>query len=65
MNLYHYPDILTTDDVCEILGISKSNCLKLLKTGAIKAFKINNSNIWKIPKKAVIEYVQHNIYSLF
>ena len=58
MNLYNYPDILTTDEVCEILCISKSNCLKLLNAGAIKAFKINNSKIWKVPKKALIEFIQ-------
>ncbi len=64
MNLYNYPDILTTDEVCEILCISKTNCLKLLSSGEIKAFKINNSKIWKVPKKALIEFIHHRLSSL-
>lgn len=52
-----YPDILTTDDVCTILNISKAQCLTLLKSGKLKGFKINGSRVWRICKPAISEYI--------
>lgn len=52
-----YPDILTTDDVCEILNISKTQCLALLNSGKLKGFKINNSRVWRVCKPAISEYI--------
>ena len=54
-----YPDIMSTDDVCEILNISKHHCLDLLKSGLLKGFKVNNSRIWKITKPALQEYIKN------
>ncbi len=50
-----YQDILTVDDLCEILSIGKNSAYVLLSTKQIKAFKYNR--IWKIPKIAIMEYV--------
>ena len=59
MNLYNmYPDIMTTDDVCEILNISKNHCLNLLRSNSLKGFKISGkSRIWKITKPAIIQFI--------
>ncbi len=50
-----YQDILTVEDLCEMLSIGKNSAYTLLSSGQIKAFKHNR--VWKIPKIAVMEYV--------
>ena len=50
-----YHDILTVEELCELLCIGKNTAYILLGSGQIKAFKQNR--IWKIPKIAVTEYV--------
>ena len=54
----NYPDIMTTEEACNFLNISKSTCLNLLKSGQLKGFKINNSRSWRICKPMLIQYVQ-------
>ena len=50
-----YDDILTIEELAEILKIGTSQAYKLVRTGAIKAFKEGKD--WKISKEAVIQYV--------
>lgn len=50
-----YQDIITVDELCEMLCIGKNSAYTLLTTRQIKAFKHNR--VWKIPKLAVAEYV--------
>ena len=50
-----YDDMVTIDELCEMLAIGRNTAYRLLKTGEIKAFKIGR--IWKIPREAVSEYV--------
>lgn len=50
-----YGDMITIEDLCEMLIIGKNTAYHLLKTNQIHAFKIGR--IWKIPKKSVSEYV--------
>ena len=50
-----YEDMVTIDKLCEMLAIGRNTAYSLLKTGAVKAFKIGR--IWKIPREAVSEYV--------
>lgn len=50
-----YPDILSVNDLCEILCIGKNIAYMLLTSKQIKATRLNH--VWKIPKIAVIEYV--------
>ncbi len=53
-----YPDIMNTDDVCEILSISKNHCLALLRRKKLKGFKMNEkSREWKITKPAIIQFM--------
>ncbi|MBS6963185.1 helix-turn-helix domain-containing protein [Veillonella sp.] len=48
-------DILTVDDLCEVLRIGKNAAYKLINSGKIKCYRMNR--VWKIPKVSVIEYI--------
>ena len=50
-----YNDILTVDELCEVLNIGKNTAYRLLKNGDIKSIKIGR--IYKIPKKNVKKYI--------
>ena len=56
-----YNDMISIDDLCEILAIGKNTAYHLLKTNQIKAFKIGR--IWKIPRESVSEYVLSQSHS--
>lgn len=52
-----YEDMVTIDDVCQMLNIGKNNAYRLLKEGKLHAFKIEGfgkypdsllSNMWII-----------------
>lgn len=53
--LIGYPDVLTTDEVCEILRIGYNTLSELLVSGRLKAYK--HSRVWRIPKQALIEFI--------
>ena len=53
-----YNDIVTVNELCEMLSIGKNTAYTLLNTGAIKA--IHYGRVWKIPKKAVIDFILEN-----
>ena len=48
--------ILSLEELCEQLSISKNAAYELLRSGKIKAFRIKR--IWKIPQTSVNEYIQ-------
>ena len=50
-----YPDVLTVHQVREALGVGRTGVYKLIDQGLLKCFKIGNA--YKIPKTALIEYV--------
>lgn len=50
------PEIMTFNECKCLLKIGKNTLLNLLHNGDIGAFRIGNR--WKIPKKAVIEYIR-------
>lgn len=50
-----YREILTIEEVMEILDVGKNSVYDLLKSGEVKAFFLKGR--WKIPKKAVEEYI--------
>jgi excisionase family DNA binding protein len=50
-----YNDVVTIEELAEMLGIGRNNAYLLLRNNDIKSFK--NGRSWKIPKLAVIEYV--------
>ena len=51
----HYSDIVTAEDLCEMLDIGKNAAYQLLASGQLKAFR--HKRVWKIPKHAVVEYI--------
>lgn len=51
--------LVTIDELCEILMIGKNTAYNLLKSGAIKSFKINR--IWKIPRSSIDDYITNKI----
>lgn len=53
--LNKYNDVLTVEELCEVLRIGKNTAYKLLKSGEVKSVKIGN--IYKIPKKYLKEYI--------
>lgn len=50
-----YNDIVTIEDMAEMLGIGKNYAYNLLHSKKIKAFR--NGRIWRIPKQAIVEYI--------
>ncbi len=50
-----YDDLLTVEELCEILKMGHNTVYSLLNRGIIKAFR--NGRTWRISKKAVIEYI--------
>ena len=48
-------EILTREDVMEILKIGRSTFYKLLQTGELKGFK--EGNRYKVPVESIEEYV--------
>lgn len=50
-----YPNIVTTVQLQEMLGIGRTAVLNLLKNGEIKSVKIGNA--YKVPKAYVIDYL--------
>lgn len=59
-----YPDVMNTNDVCEILNISKNHCLMLLNSNKLKGFKINNSRAWRVTGPALEEFISNSYYSV-
>lgn len=52
-----YDDVLSTEDVQEILHIGKSAVYLLCKEQKLKSFKIGRT--WKIPKNSVFEFIEN------
>lgn len=48
-------DIITVEELCELLHIGYNSAYSLLNSGEIKAFKIGR--IWKISRLAVEEFI--------
>lgn len=53
--LKDYPEILTTEEACEVLRMGYNALYELLQSGKLKAYR--NGRLWRIPKQSVIEYI--------
>ena len=51
----NYDDVVTINEVTEMLKIGKNTAWKLIHSGQIKTFNIGKCV--KIPKKSVVDYV--------
>ena len=50
-----YPDAVTVNELCEMLGISKKLAYRILDNQDIRSVKVGR--IYRIPKTAVIDYL--------
>lgn len=50
-----YEDIVTPEELSEMLKMGMSQIYRLLKSGEMKAYRVGR--MWKIPKRVVEEYV--------
>lgn len=50
-----YDDILTIEDVAEILRIGMSQAYKIVRTGKLKGYKEGRD--WRILKQSLVKYV--------
>ena len=55
MLLAQYSDVLTVEELCEVLNIGANAAYNLLNKKEIPAFRIGRK--WKIPKESVIAYI--------
>ena len=54
--MYNDPnDLISIDELCDILSIGRNAAYHLLNTKQVKAFKIGR--VWKISKVAVEEFI--------
>jgi len=54
--LEEYGSVLTVADLQEILSIGRNSAYELIRTGTIKAFRVNKKN-WRISKESVLAYL--------
>lgn len=54
--LENYDDLITIDELCEILMIGQNGAYDLLNSKQIRAFRIGRN--WKIPRESVITYIR-------
>lgn len=57
--LEQYKDVLTVEDLCEILMIGRNHVYELLRGGEISGFQLGRT--WKIPKISVEEYLKKQV----
>ncbi len=50
-----YDDILTIEEISEILKIGMTQAYRIVRSGNLKGYKEGKD--WKIPKQALSEYV--------
>ena len=51
-----YTDMVTIEDMCEMLHIGRNKAYELLRRGSLGGFK--EGRVWKIPKFAVEDYIR-------
>lgn len=51
-----YIDLITIDELCELLLIGRTTAYHLLRSGELKAFKIGK--VWKISRASVEAYIK-------
>ena len=49
-------DLITIDELCDMLMIGRTTAYKLLRSGSLNVFKIGK--VWKIPRASVEELIQ-------
>lgn len=60
---YNGNEILSVEEMCEILKIGKNTAYRLLNDREINAFKIGR--LWKIPESSVASYISASVTGRF
>ena len=55
-----YTDLLTVDELCDLLKISPTAAYRLLASGKLKCFR--HGRIWRIPRECVNEYIREQSF---
>jgi len=53
--LSEYPEVMSVDEACTVLGIGKNSAYSMLNEGIIASVRIGR--VYKIPKKSVIDFL--------
>lgn len=53
-------ELLTVNETCKLLKISRPTLLRLIKSGEIKGFKIGK-RVWKIQRSEVYNYINQKV----
>lgn len=48
-------ELISIEEMCDLLFIGKNRAYEMLKKKEIKAFKIGK--VWKIPRKSIDQYI--------
>ena len=51
-----YDDVLTVEEACEALKSGYNAMYDLLNAGKLRGYR--NGRVWRIPKVALVEYIQ-------
>lgn len=62
MNYENTNDLITLEELCEMLMIGKSTAYKLLQSKSINAFRIGR--VWRIPKSSVYNFISQSTTSI-
>ena len=54
--LDQYEDLMTVQDIQEVLHVGKNRAYELLRDGTISSIRLGKS--WKVPKEAVISFLR-------
>ena len=57
---YAYEDLITIEDLCDILHIGKNAAYRLLSEGELKSFRLGR--VWKIPKIALMQFITEKAF---
>lgn len=56
MNNYQCVELITIDELCEMLGCGYNTAYRLLSEQALPSFKLGRC--WKVPKEGVEKYIR-------
>ncbi len=56
-----YTDLITVDELCEMMMISRNAAYRLLSSGELPCFRFGR--IWKIPRRSVNDYIRAQSFS--
>ena len=55
-----YTDLITVEELCEMMMISRNAAYRLLSSGKLKCFRFGR--IWKIPRQSVNDYIREQSF---